>query len=183
MKADLIEVNVKGCAVRSPLLFFWYNSFMKILGIDPGTTRIGFGLIESQGNSLKLLDCGLLKIEAKDKHERLLDLAKSFEELLKKEKPDLVVFEKLFFMKNIKTGLDVAQARGVLLYMTLKNKFEYLEFAPSEVKSFICGIGNADKKMVCKMVCRVLNIDEIVGPDDISDAVAIAICGANTRRF
>lgn len=155
----------------------------KVLGIDPGTTRIGYGLIDNGGGGLKILDCGLLKITANDKHERLLDLALSYGKLLEKEKPDLVVFEKLFFMKNIKTGLDVAQARGVLLYVTLKNKTDYLEFAPTEVKSYIAGSGNADKKAVAKMVCRILRVDKIPGPDDVSDAVAIAIAGSNMKQW
>jgi len=148
---------------------------MKILGIDPGTTRAGYGLIESKSGELILLKSGILKISSKDKNERLLELASEFEKLIKKEKPDLVALEKLFFVKNIKTGMDVSEARGVLKFIILKNKIAFMEIAPTEVKLNIAGSGNADKKAVSKMVSRILGIDKIVGPDDISDAAAIAL--------
>ena len=95
---------------------------MKILGIDPGSTRIGYGLIEKSGGELKFLKDGLLKINSKDKCERLVDLEKSFLALLKKEKPDWAVMEKLYFVKNQKTGLEVAQSRGVLTFINNKKQ-------------------------------------------------------------
>ncbi len=156
---------------------------MKILGIDPGTTRIGYGLIESKGNSISLLDSGLLTVTAKETHGRLVDLAGSYANLLKKEQPELVAFEKLFFAKNVKTGLDVAQARGVLLYLTGKEGIPFLEFSPSEVKSNIAGYGSADKLAVATMVKRITGASSIAGPDDVTDAIAIAIAGANHARF
>lgn len=156
---------------------------MKILGIDPGTTRVGYGLIETKGSAVKFIDCGLLKINSKNKEERLLELGESFEKLLKKVKPDLVGIEKLFFMKNIKTGIDVAQARGVLSYLAIKNKVLVVEIAPTEVKLNICGYGSADKKSVEKMVCRILGLKKIEGPDDVSDAIAIAIVAASNLKF
>ncbi len=156
---------------------------MKILGIDPGTTRIGYGLIESHGNSIALIDSGLLTVTAKETHSRLVDLAGSYVDLLKKEQPELVAFEKLFFAKNVKTGLDVAQARGVLLYLTAKENIPFLEFSPSEVKSNIAGYGSADKRAVADMVKRITGIKQIDGPDDVTDAIAIAIVGANHARF
>ena len=119
-----------------------------------------------------------MEIVSKNKEERLAELGNSFEKLLKKEKPDAVALEKLFFMKNIKTGIDVAQARGILVYLAAKNKIPILEIAPSEVKSNITGHGAADKKAVGKMVCRILKIEKINGPDDVSDALAIAIAGS-----
>lgn len=156
---------------------------MRILGIDPGSTRAGFGFVESVGTKVKLLDCGLLKVLSKEPHLRLEELAKSYDLLLKKEKPDLVALEKLFFMKNIKTGMEVAQARGVLMLVTAQNKVPFIEIAPTEVKRFIAGSGNADKKSVEKMVCKICNIDEIVGPDDISDAIAIAIVAGGMSKL
>ena len=85
---------------------------MKILGVDPGSTRVGYGLIKKEKSKLKFLDSGILKILSKDKGQRLVELEKSFLELLKKEKPDLAVLEKLYFMRNLKTALEVAQSRG-----------------------------------------------------------------------
>jgi len=156
---------------------------LKILGIDPGTTRIGYGLIESSGDSISLLDSGLLTITAKETHHRLVDLATSYTDLLRREKPELVSFEKLFFAKNVKTGLDVAQARGVLLYLTAQAGIPFLEFSPSEVKSNIAGYGSADKQAVAMMVKRITGVREIPGPDDVTDAIAIAIAGSNHAKF
>lgn len=156
---------------------------MKVLGIDPGTTRIGYGLIESRGNTITLLDSGLLTITAKETHHRLVDLAASYADLLRKEQPELVTFEKLFFAKNVKTGLDVAQARGVLLYLTAKEGIPFLEFSPSEVKSNIAGYGSADKHAVATMVKRITGVQKIEGPDDVTDAIAIAITGSSHARL
>ena len=156
---------------------------MKILGIDPGTTRIGYGLIESRGNSIALLDSGLLAITARETHQRLVDLADAYAELLQREQPELVAFEKLFFAKNVTTGLAVAQARGVLLYLTAKQGIPFLEFSPTEVKSQIAGYGSADKQTVATMVKRITGVPSIAGPDDVTDAIAIAIVGANHRKF
>lgn len=156
---------------------------MRILGIDPGSTRIGYGLIESKGSKLELIKSGLLKIESDNKEERLLELANSFEKLLDAEKPDLVSVEKLYFVKNIKTGMDVAQSRGIIILLCRRKKVEIVEYAPSEIKMNITGSGNADKKAVAKMVKMTLKTDKITGPDDVYDAIAIAITAANNRRI
>ena len=156
---------------------------MKILGIDPGTTRIGYGVIDAEGANLKYLSSGLLKITSSDKEKRLLELATEYEMLLKKEKPDLVSLEKLYFAKNVKTGMEVAQSRGVLIFLTKQNKIPLVEFSPSEVKMNVAGSGNADKSAVGKMVRLILKTDEIKGPDDVFDAVAIAIAAANNVKI
>ncbi|OGM95189.1 crossover junction endodeoxyribonuclease RuvC [Candidatus Wolfebacteria bacterium RIFOXYD12_FULL_48_21] len=156
---------------------------MKILGIDPGTTRIGYGLIESKGSTITLLDSGLLKIASADAHDRLVDLADAYTELLQREQPELIAFEKLFFSKNVTTGLAVAQARGVLLYLTAKARVPFLEFSPTEVKSQIAGHGSADKQAVATMVKRIVGAASIAGPDDVTDAIAIAIVAANHKKF
>ncbi|MEK7149488.1 MAG: crossover junction endodeoxyribonuclease RuvC [Patescibacteria group bacterium] len=156
---------------------------MKILGIDPGTTRIGYGVISAHGSDLQYLSSGLLKIISFDKEKRLLELATEYESLLKKEKPDLVSLEKLYFVKNVKTGLEVAQSRGVIIFLTKQNKIPIVEYTPSEMKLNITGSGNADKKAVAKMVRLILKTDEIKGPDDVFDAVAIAIVAANHAKF
>ncbi|MDI6717658.1 MAG: crossover junction endodeoxyribonuclease RuvC [Patescibacteria group bacterium] len=155
---------------------------MKILGIDPGSTRAGYGVIETNGRDITLLNCGLLKVTAKDKQKKLVDLGNSYLKLLKKEKPDLVALEKLFFVKNIKTGLEVAEARGVINLITAQNKIKTIEFAPSEVKLNVAGYGSADKKAIEKMVCIILNRKDIKGPDDVFDAIAIAIAASNHSK-
>lgn len=152
---------------------------MKILGIDPGSTRVGYGLIKAERGSLKFIRAGLLKISAKTKNQRLLDLEKSFFQLLKKEKPHLVALEKLYFVKNQKTALEVGQSRGVLVLTILKNNLPLIEIAPSEVKSMIAGNGRASKEAVAKMVGYFLRIDTVKQIDDITDALALAIAASN----
>jgi len=151
---------------------------MLILGLDPGSTRVGYGLIKKEKNELKFVEAGLLKITSQNKSQRLLELEKSFNQLLKKYKPDIAAVEKLFFVKNIKTGLEVAQSIGVLTLLIAKHKIELLEYAPLEVKQILTGYGLADKAAVAKMVIRILKIDKIKGPDDITDALAIAIAAS-----
>ncbi len=152
---------------------------MKILGVDPGSTRVGYGIIEKENGSLRFIKAGLLKISSKNKDERLVELEKSFSDLLKKEKPALVVLEKLYFMRNLKTALEVAQSRGVLVLIITKYKLPLLEYTPLEIKQGVTGYGLADKKSVAKMVSRILKIDKISKYDDASDALAAAILGSN----
>jgi crossover junction endodeoxyribonuclease RuvC len=156
---------------------------MKILGIDPGTTRAGYGVIESQGNTIALLDSGLLAVTAKEAAPRLVELAGSYRDLLARTNPEMVAFEKLFFAKNVKTGMDVAQARGVLLLVTAEAGIPFLELSPSEIKLHIAGNGSADKQAVATMVKRITGIKTITGPDDVTDAIAIAIVGASHVKF
>lgn len=156
---------------------------MLILGIDPGSTRVGYGLIEKNKGKLTLIKGGLLKIVAEDKSERLLNLEKSFSQLIKKQKPDLAAMEKLFFVKNLKTGLEVAQSRGVLTLIISQRKIPLIEYTPSEIKMAVTGYGKADKKAVARMVMKILNVDKIGGPDDVSDALATAICAAHNLKL
>ncbi len=156
---------------------------MLILGIDPGSTRVGYGIIKKDGNEFSFVKSGLLKIISKNKNLRLLELEKSFRKLLEQHKPDIVALEKLFFVKNLKTGLEVAQARGVLTLLAVQRKIPILEYTPSEIKLNVAGYGSADKKAVAKMVVKILKLDEINGPDDISDALAIALTAANNYKF
>ncbi|MEK7635806.1 MAG: crossover junction endodeoxyribonuclease RuvC [Patescibacteria group bacterium] len=152
---------------------------MIILGLDPGSVAIGYGLLKKEKKELKLLKSGLFKISSKDKSERLLEIEKSFLQLIKNNKIDIIAIEKLFFMKNMKTALEVAQSRGVLTLVAAKHKISLLEFSPSEVKSAVTGYGLADKKAVAKMVAKFLKIDTIKKSDDETDAIAIALTAAN----
>lgn len=156
---------------------------MKIIGIDPGSVRVGYGLIEKENGNLKFIKAGLLKIFSKDKNQRLIELEKSFSQLLKKEKPDLAILEKLYFMKNMKTALEVAQSRGILTLMLIKYKIPLLEYTPLEIKQAVTGYGLADKKSVAKMVAKILKIEKISKYDDVSDALAAAITGSNRKNY
>lgn len=156
---------------------------MKILGIDPGTSRIGFGLIEATGPNLELLTYGI--IEAKDKTitGKITELSTQFRKLLLETTPDFAAVEKLFFAKNQKTALDVAQARGVILSLLLEKGIPLAEYAPNEVKIQVTGYGLADKQGVAKMVKTILKVSELPGHDDASDALAVAITAANFLKL
>ena len=154
---------------------------MIILGIDPGSSRAGYGLIKKEKNRLRFLKAGLLKVSAKDKNQRLVDLEKSFSDLLKKEKPDLAVLETIYFMKNLKTAVEVAQARGVLTLTIVKHKIPLLECSPLKIKQGVTGYGRADKKAVAKMVSKILKINNPGWLDDVTDALAAAIIGAHQK--
>ncbi len=156
---------------------------MLILGIDPGSVKIGYGLIKNKENQFLFVESGLLNITSKNKCERLLELEKSFKRLLKKHKPDIIALEKIYFAKNLKTGLEVAQSRGVLILLTAQHKISLLEYAPSEIKLNVTGYGSASKKTVAKMTAKILKINKISGPDDVSDALAIALTAANNYKF
>ena len=152
---------------------------IKILGIDPGSSRTGWGLIEKQGGNLKLLDAGIIEIKTKNPNEKLFYLTRDFQKLLQKTKPKVVAVEKLFFTKNIKTGIEVAQTRGAIILEVTKYKIPIVELSPSEVKLAVTGYGLSDKKGVAKMVAKILNTEKLVGFDDASDALAIAIAATN----
>ena len=147
---------------------------MRILGVDPGTHRIGYGSILRKPD-LKPIDYGVIEIQKGS----LLVAAKQFQKLLDKFQPNLVAIEKLFFSKNRKTALAVAQTRGILILKILENKIPLVEYGPMEVKQAVTGYGLSDKKAVSAMVRRFLKMKEISGYDDASDALAIAITAAN----
>ena len=155
---------------------------MIILGIDPGSARIGFGII-SGTKKLELLDCGILKIKEKESDKRLLEVSKELSKILKKYNPDVAGIEKIYFSKNVKTGIAVAQTRGAIILEIAKNGIPIKEFSPSEIKSAITGYGLADKKAVAKMAAKILNADKLTGFDDASDALAIAIMAAGRQAW
>lgn len=157
---------------------------MKILGIDPGTAIIGFGLIEQNKSNLQLLKYGCIKTSANlSTAERLNILHKELSLLLKKYKPDIVAVEDIFFFKNLKTAIKVSQARGVILLTIAKAGIPVAEFTPLQIKQAVACYGRAEKIQVQKMVKTLLNLKEIPKPDDAADALAVAICCGNTTRF
>lgn len=146
---------------------------MVILGIDPGTHRVGYGVIKKTGSSLSFVEAGLLNIATGPR--RLPTIEESLKELLNRTLPDRVGIEKLFFTKNQKTAIAVAQARGVLLNTVMKHGTPFVELTPSEIKLAVAGNGRAEKQSVARMVFRFLNIPPLRSPDDVTDALAIAI--------
>jgi len=146
---------------------------MIILGIDPGTKRIGYGVIKKKSGKVYFLENGLLGL----KNFSFLEIEKSFKKLLQRISPNLVVVEKIFFMKNKKTALSVSEVIGIIKLTILKKKIKFLEVHPSQVKSSLTGNGQADKKAIKKMIDIILKPNSCSKIDDAYDALAIALCG------
>lgn len=158
------------------------NNNSVIVGIDPGSTRIGYGVIEG-GGKLKLLDYGTIEIESRLADKMLLEVSRKINELIKKYNPSVFGIEKIYFSKNIKTGIEVAQTRGAIILEIARNKIPIQEFSPSEIKLAVTNYGMADKKAVAKMSAKILGVEKLSGFDDASDAVATAITLANKSRI
>lgn len=156
---------------------------MIVLGIDPGTAAMGYGIVERAGSRLREVDHGCLTTSADlSLPERLLAIHSLVDELVGLHKPDLLGVERLFFSKNAQTAFGVGQARGVVLLAAAQHDVPVREATPNEVKSAIAGYGAADKEQVQRMVQLVLGMSERPRPDDAADALAIATWVANTER-
>lgn len=151
---------------------------MKILGIDPGSTLMGYGLIEDRAGTLSMLAVGVLKMAEKDPTQKLHELSKKLTALLSEHQPELVGLEKLYFSKNKKTALEVSQARGVIANTLLSRGLPILEYGPGQIKMAVTGYGNADKDSVAKMVKYLLKLPADKLDDNASDALAISITAA-----
>jgi len=152
-----------------------------ILGIDPGIADTGYGVIENNAGKLVCLDYGTIKTSAKlSLAERLEIISDELTKIIKKYHPELLAVEQLFFCKNVKTALIVGQARGVIIFTAKKNKIKLAEYTPLQVKQAVSTYGQASKLQVQKMVKLLLNLKELPCPDDAADALAIAICAANS---
>ncbi len=157
---------------------------MIILGIDPGSRRVGYGLVrQAGGRKLEFLEAGLLPIKSKSEEGALLEIRLGLLDLISKYSPDGMVIEKLFFSRNQKTAIAVAQARGAIILTCAEQGLKIQEVSPNEVKSGIGGYGLADKRAVLKMVRLILNRPDLKLIDDASDALAIAIFGLGKLRL
>lgn len=155
---------------------------MIVLGIDPGTAALGYGIVEATRGRLREVDHGCLETSPDTTlPERLLAIHALVDELLESHRPDVLAVERLFFSKNVQTAFGVGQARGVVLLAAAQHGVPVREATPSEVKSAIAGYGAADKEQVQRMVQMVLGMTERPRPDDAADALAIAVWAANTR--
>lgn len=152
---------------------------MIILGVDPGTDRVGYGVIEKNGASLGFITADLLCWGAKDV-SRLAAIKHGIDVLIEEYHPDIVAVEKIYFVKNQKTGIRVAQARGVILLSAEERNVVVRELDPVTIKAGVTGYGKADKKAVAKMV-RLLLKEELRVIDDVTDALAAAIVAASNE--
>ena len=155
---------------------------MKILGIDPGMAIVGYGMIGVEYDQIELLTSGSIQTDKKlDDSKRLLEIYNDLSQIVEKYKPDCASVEQLFFFKNQKTIIPVAEARGVILTVLEKYGIPIYSYTPMEVKQVLTGYGRAEKKEVEQMVRLTLNSDNLPKLDDTVDAIAIAIC--HSRSF
>ena len=154
---------------------------MRILGIDPGIAIVGFGLIESNRGSVRMLQYGAVTTEAGlPLATRLVQIENDMTALIAQLKPDEIAVEELIYSKNITTGIAVAHGRGVILCTAERLGVPIFEYTPMQVKQAVAGYGLADKKQVMDMTKRLLKLKAVPKPDDAADALAIAICHARS---
>lgn len=175
---DFLEKIQDPPILRSPL------SVLRVLGIDPGTATVGWGVVEQTDGQLKSVAYGHISTSPKDgASARLKEIARDLEKIIANYHPDEAAIEKLFYFKNQKTIIEVAQARGVLL-LTLAQKISIIaEYTPLQIKQSLTGYGRAEKHQMQHMVKSILKLKEIPKPDDAADALAIALCHLHSRRI
>lgn len=155
-----------------------------ILGIDPGIATLGFGVIEAERGNFKALDYGVITTPKEESTPvRLAMIEEGIKNLIERYKPDAVAIEELFFCKNQKTAIVVAEARGVALLTAIKHCGRLYEYTPMQIKQAITGYGGADKQQIQNMVRVLLKLTSIPKPDDAADALAVAICHGQTGRM
>jgi crossover junction endodeoxyribonuclease RuvC len=157
---------------------------MRILGIDPGIGRCGWGMVDARNSKYKALDFGCIETSSKKEiPDRLQEIYEEISILIKAHKPDVLSIEELFFNTNAKTAFVVGQARGVILLAAAQNKLEIAIYTPLQVKMALTGYGHAEKSQVGKMVKSLLSLKEVPKPDDTADALAIALTFAFSNRL
>jgi len=158
------------------------NSIVSILGIDPGYGRCGWGIIRLLGNQLNMQNCGVIEPPLQEPFaKRLMYLHEQLHQIIKEYSPDESAIEQLFFSKNVKTAIDVGQARGVVVLTCSQAKIPIAEYKPVEIKMAVTGYGAATKIQIQRMVKMLLGLRVVPKPDDAADALAVAICHAHSR--
>ena len=156
---------------------------MRIIGIDPGTGILGFGIIEVIKDKPQLVDGGVIRTPVKeDDAVRLLTIYDELTDIIADTKPQEMAVEKLFFAQNVTTAMTVAQARGVVLLIGMQANLKIAEYTPLQIKQALTGYGRAEKKQIQEMVRVILNLKEVPKPDDCADAIACAITHSMTMR-
>lgn len=158
---------------------------MIILGLDPGLSLTGWGLVKSSGaGDLSMIAYGCIKTKPSEPiTERLTNIHLSLRQIIQQYHPDEMAIEELFFAKEARTVASVGQARGAVLVAAALEKIPVFEYNPRHIKMALTGYGSADKSQMQKMVKTVLRLTEIPKPDDAADALAMAVCHINTRKF
>jgi len=156
---------------------------MRILGIDPGTGILGFGIISSEKGKNRLVDAGVIRTPVKeDDAVRLQTIYDELTDIISETKPEIMAVEKLFFAQNVTTAMTVSQARGVILLTGRQAGLTIFEYTPLQIKQALTGYGRAEKKQIQEMVKILLGLSEVPKPDDCADALACALTHAQTMR-
>lgn len=157
---------------------------MRILGIDPGTGILGFGIIDVlPEGQFSMVDAGVIRTPVKQADsDRLSTIYDELHEVIKGSNPTIMAVEKLFFARNVTTAMSVSQARGVVLLCGKQHNLELYEYTPMQIKQALTGYGRADKRQIQEMVRTLLGLKEIPKPDDAADALAAAICCSMSMR-
>jgi crossover junction endodeoxyribonuclease RuvC len=157
---------------------------MRIIGIDPGTGILGFGVVDIQKGKAKMITAGVITTPAHTPiDERLEEIFDGLTEIIAETKPEIMSIEQLFFARNVTTAISVAQARGVAMLTGRKAKLPIAEYTPMQIKQTLTGYGKADKKQVQEMVRIHLGLKEVPKPDDCADALAAAITHSMMKRI
>lgn len=157
---------------------------MRVLGVDPGTARVGYGVVEGEGASLHAVTYGLVTTSSGPYlPERLQEIYQALRDLLAETTPKALAAEELFFSRNVRTALAVGQARGVVLLAAAHAGIPVFEYTPLQVKQAVAGYGKASKEQVQEMVRVLLGLPETPKPDDVADALAVAICHLHSARM
>ncbi|HUY98411.1 MAG TPA: crossover junction endodeoxyribonuclease RuvC [Verrucomicrobiae bacterium] len=150
---------------------------MLVLGLDPGLALTGFALVDGRAGSLRLVRAGVVVTAAGDEEaRRLCQVVEAVRQVVRTPAIDAVAVERLYFSRNVRTAIQVAQARGVILFAVAEAGLPIAEYTPSEVKRSVSGNGSAPKRQVARMVISLLGGAPVAGPDDVTDACAVAIC-------
>ena len=148
---------------------------MRILGIDPGLARVGYGVIETSHGEQRMLDCGIIRTDqGRPDGQRMVEIARDLRFLIRAWKPQQAAVEKFFFYRSSNT-INVVQARGVVMMTLARFNIPIVEFAPMQIKLTLAGFGHAEKNEVLDAVMRELNLQEPPRPDDAADALAVAL--------
>jgi crossover junction endodeoxyribonuclease RuvC len=160
------------------------EKLMIIMGIDPGFAITGYGIVKYEGNKFTPIDYGAITTASSmELPKRLLYLHNSLVELIDKYKPGAISIEELFFNKNIKTALTVGHGRGVAVLAAAQSGIDVFEYTPLQVKQSVVGYGRAEKSQMQQMIKVILNLPAIPKPDDVADALAVAVCHGNSYKM
>jgi len=157
---------------------------MLTVGIDPGTARLGYGVVDDGAGQPEAVAFGVISTEAGiEMPARLVTLFDSLGQLLETHRPDVLAVEQLFFARNVTTAISVGQARGIVLLAAARAGVPVVEYSPSEIKHAVAGYGKAGKAQMQEMVRIILGLASVPEPDDAADALAVALCHAQTAPF